>query len=34
VRESFSGADLASLLIWFSLGGTLTYLALARYDVR
>jgi ABC-type transport system involved in multi-copper enzyme maturation permease subunit len=34
VRDSFSGADLASLLIWFSLGGTLTYVALARYDVR
>lgn len=34
MRDSFSSVDLAGLLIWFLIGGTLTYVALARYDVR
>jgi len=34
VAASLQGSDLAILLIWFLLSASLTYYALARYDVR
>ena len=34
VRESFTGADLAILLAWFTAISAAIFLALARYDVR
>jgi ABC-type transport system involved in multi-copper enzyme maturation permease subunit len=34
VRDSLRGTDVAILLIWFLAAATITYIALARYDVR
>jgi hypothetical protein len=34
VRDSLRGADIAILLVWFLVAAALTYVALARYDVR
>jgi len=34
VRDSLRGADIAILLVWFLAAAALTYVALARYDVR